>query len=80
MVKGEIAQNEHLHLFPPCFLCNLYLKIFLIVTLQLFSAAYFNLIWSQNHEIGNGLTNLGKRLLMILLEMEKVLVTSMLTL
>ena len=25
--KGEIAQNEQLHLFPQCFLCNLYLKI-----------------------------------------------------
>ena len=25
--KGEIAQNEHYHLFPQCFLCNLYLEI-----------------------------------------------------
>ena len=25
--KGEIAQNEQFHLFPQCFLCNLYLKI-----------------------------------------------------
>ena len=24
---GEIAQNEQFHLFPQCFLCNLYLKI-----------------------------------------------------
>ena len=24
--KGEIAQNEQFHLFPQCFLCNLYLK------------------------------------------------------
>ena len=27
VVKGEIAQNEQFHLFPQCFLCNLYLKI-----------------------------------------------------
>ena len=26
--KGEIAQNEQFHLFPQCFLCNLYLKSF----------------------------------------------------
>ena len=26
--KGEIAQNEQFHLFPQCFLCNLYLKTF----------------------------------------------------
>ena len=25
--KGEIAQNAQLHLFPQCFLYNLYLKI-----------------------------------------------------
>ena len=25
--KGEIAQNEQFHLFPQCFLCNLYLKL-----------------------------------------------------
>ena len=25
--KGEIAQIEQCHLFPQCFLCNLYLKI-----------------------------------------------------
>ena len=25
--KGEIAQNEQFHLFPQCFLSNLYLKI-----------------------------------------------------
>ena len=25
--KGEIAQNEQFHLFPQCFLWNLYLKI-----------------------------------------------------
>ena len=25
--KGEIAQKEQFHLFPQCFLCNLYLKI-----------------------------------------------------
>ena len=25
--KGEIAQNEQFHLFPQCFLCNLYLEI-----------------------------------------------------
>ena len=25
--KGEIAQNEQFHLFPQCFLNNLYLKI-----------------------------------------------------
>ena len=25
--KGEIAQNEQFHLFPQCFLCNLYLNI-----------------------------------------------------
>ena len=25
--KGEIAQDEQFHLFPQCFLCNLYLKI-----------------------------------------------------
>ena len=25
--KGEVAQNEQFHLFPQCFLCNLYLKI-----------------------------------------------------
>ena len=25
--KGEIAQTEQFHLFPQCFLCNLYLKI-----------------------------------------------------
>ena len=24
--KGEIPQNEQFHLFPKCFLCNLYLK------------------------------------------------------
>ena len=24
--KGEFAQNEQFHLFPECFLCNLYLK------------------------------------------------------
>ena len=27
MEKGEIAQDEQFHLFPRCFLCNLYLKI-----------------------------------------------------
>ena len=26
--KGEIAQNEQLHLFPQCFLFNPYIKIF----------------------------------------------------
>ena len=25
--KGEFVQNEQFHLFPQCFLCNLYLKI-----------------------------------------------------
>ena len=25
--KGEIAENEQFHLFPLCFLCNLYLEI-----------------------------------------------------
>ena len=25
--KGVIAQNEQFHLFPQCFLCNLYLKV-----------------------------------------------------
>ena len=25
--KGEIDQNEQFHLFPQCYLCNLYLKI-----------------------------------------------------
>ena len=25
--NGEISQNEQFHLFPQCFLCNLYLKI-----------------------------------------------------
>ena len=25
--KGEIAQNEQFHLFPQCFLCNLYFDI-----------------------------------------------------
>ena len=25
--KGEMAQNEQFHLFPQCFLCNLYLNI-----------------------------------------------------
>ena len=24
--KGKIAQNEQFHLFPQCFVCNLYLK------------------------------------------------------
>ena len=25
--NGEIAHNEQFHLFPQCFLCNMYLKI-----------------------------------------------------
>ena len=25
MEKGKIAQNEQFHLFPQCFLCNLYI-------------------------------------------------------
>ena len=25
--KGEIAQHEQFHLFPQCFLCNVYLRI-----------------------------------------------------
>ena len=56
MEKGEIAQNEQFHLFPQCFLLNLYLKI-LIATFQLLSAASLNLTRSQNGVLGNGLSN-----------------------
>ena len=55
MEKGEIAQNEQFHLFPQCFLCNLYLKFPLIATFHLSSAAALNLGWSQNCVLGNGL-------------------------
>ena len=53
--KSEIAQNEQFHLFPQCFLGNLYLKNPLISTFQLLSAASFNLGQSQNGVLGNGL-------------------------
>ena len=55
MEKGEIAQNEQFHLFPQCFLCNLYLKILKIATFQLSSAVYLYLGQSQNGVLGNGL-------------------------
>ena len=55
MEKGEIAQNEQFHLFPQCFLYNLYAKI-LIATFQLSSASSLNLELSQNGVLGNGLT------------------------
>ena len=48
MGKGEIAHFEQFHLFPQCFLCNLYLKIFFIATFQLSYAASLNLGQSQN--------------------------------
>ena len=41
--KGETAQNEQFHLFPQCFLCNLYFKNSLVATFQLSSAASLNL-------------------------------------
>ena len=53
--KVKITQNEQFHLFPLCFLCNLYLKILLIANLQLSSAASLNLGWSQNLVLGSDL-------------------------
>ena len=53
MEKGEIAQNEQFHLFPQCFLCNLYIKI---ATFQMSSAASLNFERSQNGILGNGLS------------------------
>ena len=52
MEKGEIAQNEQFHLYPQCFLCNLYP---LIATFQLSSAASLNLGRFQNGISENGL-------------------------
>ena len=46
--NGEIA----------CFLFNLYLKILLIATFQLSSAASLNLGWSQNGVLENRLTKI----------------------
>ena len=53
--KGD--QNELFHLFPQCFLCNLYLKNPLTATFQLSFAASLNLGRSQNGILGNGLTS-----------------------
>ena len=57
MGKGEIAQNEQFHLFPQCFLYNLYVKNPLIATFLFLSAAALNLEQSQNilGLLGNGL-------------------------
>ena len=52
--KGDITKSEQFHLFPQYFLCNLYLKILLIATFQLSSAASLNLGRSQNGVLGNG--------------------------
>ena len=57
MEKGEIAQNGQFHLFPQCFLCNLYLTVPLIAKFQLSPAASLNLGQSQNGVLGNGLAN-----------------------
>ena len=46
------AQNEQFHLFPLCFLCNLYIEL---ATFQLSSAASLNLGWSQNGVLEKGL-------------------------
>ena len=48
--KGEIGQNEQVHLFPQCFPCNP-----LKATFQLTSASSLNLGQSQNGVLGNGL-------------------------
>ena len=54
--KGEIAQNEQFHLFPQCFLCNLYLKIFYQPYFSCCLQFSLNLGRSQNGVIGNELT------------------------
>ena len=55
MEKGEIAQNEHFHLFFTMFSTQSVSLNPLIATFQLSSAASLNLGWSQNGVLGNGL-------------------------
>ena len=44
MDKGEIAQNQQFHLFPQCFLCNLYLEILCHISVVVCSFLKFGAI------------------------------------
>ena len=50
-VKGEITQNEQFHIFPQCFLCNLYLEI-LNSHISVVVCSFFNVGSSQNGVLG----------------------------